>query len=56
MPFSYLYIAPSPYFSPLIKTAYVLSCLILCDPMDYSLTLSMAFSRQNTGVGCHSLL
>ena len=36
------------------------SCLTLCNPMNCSLPncspLSMEFSRQNTGVGCHSLL
>ena len=35
------------------------SCLTLCDPMEYiacQVPLSMEFSRQDTGVGCHSLL
>ena len=31
------------------------SCLILCNPMNCSFP-SMEFSRQNTGVDCHSLL
>ena len=34
------------------------SCPTLCNPMDYiacQAPLSMEFSRQNTGVGCHSL-
>ena len=35
-------------------------CLILCNPMDYSLPVSSAhvwdFPGRNTGVGCHFLL
>ena len=32
-------------------------CPTLCNPMDYSCqaSLSMGFSRQDTGVGCHAL-
>ena len=32
------------------------SCLTHCHPMDCYLPLSMRFFRENTGVGCHSLL
>ena len=32
------------------------SCLALCDPVTCQTPLSMEFSRQESGVGCHSLL
>ena len=41
-----------------ICTQSLQSCLPLCNPIDCSCQtpLSMGFSRQNTGVGCHAVL
>ena len=47
--------SPRPIFCCLVTN----SCPILCNPMDCvdcQAPLSMGFSRQNTGVGCHFLL
>ena len=32
------------------------SCLTLCNPIALQISLSMGFSRQDSGAGCHDLL
>ena len=65
-PFSYL-VTYARYFSfekmtmlrkaKVLKVLVVQSCPTLCNPMDlaHQAPLSMGFSRQHTGVGCHFL-
>ena len=43
--------------NPLRVDVFVMQlCLTLCHPMDNQASLSMEFSRQNTGVSCQPLL